>query len=304
MKRTLKSKVFILPTQEGVVFLFIGIVLFVIALAYAHNLAFSAAAVFMSIIMISAFFTNNNLSMLEVRGVQGVGGESGKAELHIAIHNKSRHQRFCLEGSLGGFTSLPISLEPGEGGTLSIALKGKRGPYRYERITLSTKFPFGLFRSWRNYRVSGTVFIYPDFKGELGLPVFQGGELKGGMPSSLEVESGSEEFFGHQTYREEDSLYRLDWKAYARERGLWSKVFKDPSSPRLEIDYTKVPLNNREEKLSQMARWIDQAETAGAFYKVYLEGMNLPNEWGRGMKYFRDCMEALSMWENQERLLR
>ena len=304
MKKVFKSKIFILPTREGVIFLSIGVVLFIIALAYTHNLAFSAAAVFMSIVMISAFFTNNNLSMLELRGVQGVGGESGKAELNVAVLNKSKHQRFCLEASLAGFHSLPISLEPGEGGTLSIPLKGERGLYRYERVTLSTKFPFGLFCSWRNYRVSGAVFIYPAFKGNLALPVFQGGDLKGGMPTSLEVESGSEEFFGHQRYREEDSLYRLDWKAYARERGLWSKIFKDPSSPRLGIDYERIPLKNREEKLSQMAQWIDQAETLGAFYRVYIEGVDLPEEWGRGMKYFRDCMEALSVWKNQERFLR
>ena len=304
MNRALNSKIFILPTKEGAVFLLIGVVLFIIALAYTHNLAFSAAAVFMSIIMISAFFTNNNLSMLEVRGVQALGGESGKAELKVAVLNKSPYQRFGLEGCLAGFTSLPITLEPGEGGILSIPLKGARGVYRYERITLATKFPFGLFRSWRNYRTSGTIFIYPDFKGNLTLPISQGGELKGGIPSSFEVESGSEEFFGHQKYREEDSLYRLDWKAYARERGLWSKVFKDPSSPRIGIDYDKIPLKGREEKLAQMAQWIEQAETVGVFYKVYLEGVNLPTEWGRGIKYFRNCMEALSIWEAEERILR
>ena len=303
MKRALKSKIFILPTREGLVFLLIGVVLFIIALAYTHNLAFSAAAVFMSIVMISAFFTNNNLSMLEVRGVQALGGESGKAELKVSVFNKSRHQRFCLECSLAGFTSFSLNLEGGEGGILSIPLKGERGIYRYERLTLSTKFPFGLFRSWRNYRIPGRAFIYPRFKGALALPVSRGGELKGGMPSSLEVGSGSEEFFGHRRYREEDSLYRLDWKAYARKRGLWNKIFKDPSIPRLGIDYDRIPLKEREDKLEQMAKWIDQAESLGAFYKVFLEGANLPTEWGRGAKYFQDCMEALSVWENRERVL-
>ena len=299
-----KSKIFIIPTREGLVFLLVGVVLFIIALAYTHNLAFSAAAVFMSIIMISAFFTNNNLSMLEIRGVRAIGGESGKAELKVAVFNKSRHQRFCFECSLAGSTSFLISLEPKEGGTVSIPLRGERGSYRYGRITLSTQFPFGLFRSWRNYQISGMFFIYPDFKGNLALTAFQGGDPKGGRLSSLETESGSEEFFGHQRYREEDSLYRLDWKAYARERGLWSKIFKDPSSLRFRIDYERIPLKEREEKLAQMALWIEQAEALGAFYKVYLEGASLPTAWGRGAKYFQDCMEALSVWKSEERILR
>ena len=83
---------------------------------------------------------------------------------------------------------------------------------------------------------------------------------------------GSEEFFGHERHREEDSLYRLDWKAYARERGLWSKIFKDPASPRFYFDYEGVPLKDREEKLSQMAGWIEQAESMGALYKIRLDG--------------------------------
>ena len=299
-----KSKIFILPTREGLVFLGMGVVLFVIALAYAHNLAFSAASIFMSIVMISAFFTNNNLSMLEVNNVQAHGGESGKAELRVTIFNKSRHQRFSLEASLGGFVSLSKNLEPGEWGTLTIPLKGERGCYHYNRITLATRFPFGLFRSWRHYRLSGSVMIYPEYKGKLRLPVFRGGEQKGGTPSSVELERGSEEFFGHQKHREEDSLYRVDWKAYAREKGLWSKIFKDPSSPRFLLDYDNMPLNDREERLSQMAKWMDRAETMGAFYKVCLEGVSFPGEWGRGEKYFRDCMEALSTWQCEERTLR
>lgn len=304
MKDISKTKIFILPTREGLNFLLIGVVLFVIALVYSHNLAFSAAAVFMSIIMISAFFTNSNLSKMEVRGVRTLGGESGKAELKVAIFNRSRHQRFDLECSLAGFSSLPMNLESGEGGTSTITLKGDRGRYLYKRVTLSTRFPFGLFRAWRNYKISGTVYIYPSPKGSLPLPRASGEGVKGETPSPVEIDSGSEEFFGHQRHREEDSLYRLDWKAYARERGLWSKVFKDPASPRFYFDYEGVRLKEREEKLSQMADWIDKAESMGAFYKIRLDGMGLPEEWGRGEKYFRDCMEALADQKSEERILK
>ena len=304
MNNTDKSKIYILPTKEGLLFLGAGVVLFIIALAYAHNLAFSAAAVFMSIVMISAFFTNNNLSMLEIKNIQAFGGESGKSELRITVLNKSRHQRFCLECSLAGFVSLPITLEAREWGVLTLPLKGDRGQYRYKRITLSTRFPFGLFRSWRYYRLPGTLFIYPGFKGNLGLPVFQGEGSRGEASLSIKHESGSEEFFGHQKHRQEHSLYRVDWKAYAREKGLWNKIFKDPSSPRFIFDYENVPIKDREEKLSQMAKWIDQAESMGAFYKVQLEDSELSKEWGRGERYFQDCMETLSTWKNEERILK
>ena len=304
MSTAAKSKIFILPTREGLAFLVVGVVLFVISLAYTHNLAFSAASIFMSVIMISAFFTNNNLSMLEVKNVQAFGGESGKAELKVAIFNKSRHQRFCLECSLAGFSSLPITLEPREWGTVAIRLKGTRGRYQYGRITLFTRFPFGLFRAWRNYRLSGAVLIYPEFKGKLPLPVFRGGGQRGDRPFSVGRESGSEEFFGHRKHNEADSLYRVDWKAYARERGLWNKVFEDPSSPGFSFDYEDIPLKDREEKLSQMAKWIEQAEAMGASYKIHLDGAEIAGKWGRGKKYFSDCMEALSLWESEEKTLK
>ena len=304
MSEISKSKIFILPTREGLLFLLIGVVLFIIALVYTHNLAFSAAAVFMSVILISAFFTNHNLSKMEMRSVRSFGGESGKAELKVAIFNGSRQQRFGLECSLGGFFSLPINLESGEGGTSTIALKGSRGRYHYKRMTLSTRFPFGLFRAWRNYRVRGTIYIYPSFKGNLLLPGCSGEGVKGEEMSQVEIDNGSEEFFGHKRHQEEDSLYRLDWKAYARERGLWGKVFTDPASPRFFFDYEKVPIKEGEEKLSQLAEWIKQAESMGALYKIRLEGIELPEEWGCGDKYFRDCMEALSGWKNEEKVLR
>ena len=304
MSEISKSKIFILPTREGLLFLLIGAVLFIIALVYAHNLAFSAAAVFMSIIMISAFFTNYNLSKMELRSVRALGGESGKAELKVAIYNGSRQQRFGLQCSLAGFSSLPINLESGEGGISTIALKGGRGRYQYKRMTLSTRFPFGLFRAWRNYGIGGVVYIYPDFKGNIPMPGSRGEGVKGEVVSEVEIDNGSEEFFGHKRHQEEDSLYRLDWKAYARERGLWSKIFKDPASPRFYFDYEGVPLDEREEKLSQLAGWMDQAESMGAFYKIRLDGVGLPEEWGRGEKYFRDCMEALSAWKSKERVLK
>ena len=63
-------------------------------------------------------------------------------------------------------------------------------------------------------------------------------------------QSGSEEFRGLRGYVPGDSLSQVDWKGYARGRGLNVKLFEEPASGRLWLRYDRTDELPLEQRLS------------------------------------------------------
>ena len=171
MSEVSKSKIFILPTREGLIFLLIAAVLFIIALRICTQPRFFCSGnFFVRHCDKYLFYQLQSLQdRIEKCSCHRWGEwESGVERLLFSIGSQAPALWF---GVLTGRVSFPCPsiLNPEKGGTATITLKGERGRYRYKRMTLTTRFPFGLFRSWRNYKVSGTVHIYPSLEGKPAL---------------------------------------------------------------------------------------------------------------------------------------
>ena len=104
---------------------------------------------------------------------------------------------------------------------------------------------------------------------------------------------GSDDFAGFRTYRPGDSIRKIAWKTYAREQGLLIKKFSGNAINEVILQWDDVlHLNTIEERLSQLCRWIIEAEKKNAVYSLKLPNKTI--ETGIGLAHQRHCLESLA----------
>jgi len=155
-------------------------------------------------------------------------------------------------------------------------------------------YPLGLFVCWRRLVLRGQVYIYPERRGEFPPPKASARGLthkESGSPQ----EGGPEDFYEHRLFRPGDSLHRVDWKAYARRRTLLSKRFGEPAPQRYRFDWRDLREPDVEDKLSQLAKWVDQAFHEHATFEMILP--HIKYSAGEGALHHQACLRALSVYD-------
>ena len=89
-------------------------------------------------------------------------------------------------------------------------------------------------------------------------------------------QSGSEEFQGLRGYVPGDSLAQVDWKGYARGRGLNVKLFEEPASGRLWLRYDRLEGVPVERRLSILCFWVQRLNRENRPFALALPGAELP----------------------------
>lgn len=286
------NRIFILPTRFGAYFIAIIFVLFLMSLSYGHSLAITGTFLFVSVVVVSAYYTNFNLSGLKCAQVKGnlslFAGEVfsyplmnswGKPRVDVDVELSLINRRSHQEIKLTGFASLAaLSRE-------EIKLSGelKRGVYKVKRIKVSTDFPFGLFRSW--------MFLEPSSE-ELEIYVYPALRIPGISSGRETTDSGGVlEFYEHTPYREGEETKRIDWKIYSRTHELYQKHYYDFSLREELIDrraYASYPI---EEQLSFLCFKVLELSHAGMTYALVLDDEK--PIWGHGKPFERECLSRL-----------
>jgi uncharacterized protein (DUF58 family) len=104
--------------------------------------------------------------------------------------------------------------------------------------------------------------------------------------------SGVDEWLGLRPFRDGDSPRQVDWKAYAREAPLLVKEYQPPGAELRLFDFAAVPLADTEGRLSQLARWVVDAEAQGERYGLTLPGVRVAPE--RGPAHRHRCLSLLA----------
>lgn len=88
-------------------------------------------------------------------------------------------------------------------------------------------------------------------------------------------------------------MRRVDWKASAREQGLYTKEFEGQGQFSPWLDWDTTPGSDMEAKLSQLTRWVLDAHAAGLAF-----GLRLPNVTLKPASdevHFREALKALAL---------
>lgn len=286
-----QRRIFILPTRQGMLFAAVLVIMLIGSINYNNSLGYLLTFLLASVAVVSILYTYRNLLQLKI----SVGnitpvfcGE--KIKISVVIDNSGLSQRFAVQAALPNSHSKSCDVEQDGWSSLTLAYRtDKRGVHHIPRITISTVFPLGLFRAWSYVRLNNAFLVYPEPVGESRLPYQWNQEqqqLRG-------YHKGSDDFAGLYTYTPGDPLGHIHWKAYAREQGLHTKKFGGNNEQELWLDWRVFNKPGTEARLSQLAKWVLEADMTEINYGLWLPGNRIPPSLGPMHK--QKCLKALAL---------
>lgn len=286
-----QRRIFILPTHRGLNFALLTALLLLIAFVYNNNLVYLLAFGLASIFFITILHSYNSLAGLVLQKGQNTAvfaGEAARFELHIS--NPVDVERHQLQITLEQTESL--TMQPQSKACVALyTLTQKRGWHTAGTVTISSTYPLGLFRVWSPTRFNLKTLVYPA-PSPLALPFPETPSTQAQQGANSK---GADDFYGLREYQPGDAIKQIHWKAYAKGQGLFSKLYGgDDSAAQIWLDYDYAPGQNTEERLSQLCRWVIDAERAGIVYGFAMPGLRLSPD--NGILHARKCLEALALF--------
>ena len=287
-----QRRVFILPTRGGIFFGVLLIVMLLGAINYNNSLAFTLTFLLASLSIVAMLHAYRNLLHLRVSVGHVMPVFCGEtARVAVILDNPRPGSRYAL--SLRFAKQAPLSGDVPGGGWSRFDLPlptNQRGRLPLPRITLRSSFPLGMFQAWSHVNLDSQLLIYPQPSPERKTPR----ETHNHLNLSGDRGRGSDDFAGLRTYQTGDSPHHLHWKAMAREQGLFTKQFGGDHAEELWLDWEALPGLDTEARLSQLARWVLDAEDAQHSYGLRLPGKQIP--LGHGPAHRHRCLEALALF--------
>ena len=263
-------RIYILPTRYGLIYAVLLFLMLLGAVNYGNNPAHLLTFLLGALGSNAIYLTWRNLRglCLACRGTAPVfAGQT--AHFVIELYADVR-ERPAIQLTFDGGDSLLIDLQAGSTSVLQeLALPAlPRGEHLPGRLTVSTQYPLGLFRAWCYVACNRPVLVYPK-PGESWLPPGSAGE----SGDDGNCGQGSEDFSGLRAYLPGDQPSQIDWKSYARERGLNTRMFSGQSAVPLWIRWDDAPGGTTEGRISALCRAVLDAESNGRHY-----GLATPEE--------------------------
>jgi uncharacterized protein (DUF58 family) len=287
-----RRHVYILPTRQGMLFALVLVCMLVGSINYALSLGFVLTFLLAGLGVIAMLHTWRNLAdlTLEAGRTQPVfAGE--EAHFGLIVADNRRRDRYAVAASYNAAHTLFFDVSADSRTEFAIPVaSAQRGWLAPGRLTVYTEFPLGLFRAWSYVALENRCLVYPRPAPSDSMPPLSGASGRAGGHASAK---GDDDFSGLRHYQHGDSLRRIDWKASAREQGMFTKQFQGASSVLLWLDW-QLAEGDTETRISQLTRWVLDAHAAGMSYGLRLPGIEVAPDTGES--HFRLCLERLALY--------
>lgn len=177
----------------------------------------------------------------------------------------------------------------------------QRGEHKIETLCLTSSYPLGFVRILKKSGSSQSYIVYPRPAGDVRLP---SSFIHRRDSRPLTDFGEGDDFAGVRAYMLGESQRHIDWKAVARGQPLMTKQFTAEAEGVVYLDFFALNSADVEEKLSQLAFWVIEAERAQRPYGLRLPDAEIPPAVGQS--HFHRCLRALSLFqvEPQHRSIR
>lgn len=282
-------------SRYGMVFIPVLAAMLLAAINYDNNLVYLILFLLGSMLIISAVYTYRNMAFLEIKpGHMWPVFAGGTFRYTLQVVNHAPHPLYSL--TFKRFDSRDdqrVRCDFLSSGAVQevefMEAAPRRGRYTLHDMEIASLFPFGLFRASIKAPLNWDYIVYPRLQGERPWPESEpdvrtqdDGHYRGG-----------ESFYGLRNYQAGESQRHIDWKAVARGRPLMVKEFASSGTGRLWFDWKQIDAFDPEEKLSQLAIWVVQADQVGVPYGLRLPEQNFTP--AMGPIYLQTCLTALAL---------
>lgn len=258
------------------------------AIGFANNLIYLLTFLLVSIAITAMVLANQNIAQLKitrVRFLESFAEEPSDIQILLESRNPQR-TLWELEFRVRG-KDIPLEKKILSGETLEVVVSWvptKRGWQKPPRVSVKSRYPFGLFRAWQRHRDKEEILVFASRRGSASLPFGAGGETD---QSSVGV------FKEHREYQSSDSWRRIDWKASARRQEILIKTYEEDEDQILMFQWEQTRgLPNYEERISQLALWVDLAYKRRLRYSLNIGTRKVPV--GSGKDHYLYCQTMLA----------
>lgn len=297
-----RQRVYILPTRQGLIFSVLLTAMLLGAINYNNSMAYLLTFLLASLMLVCMLHTYRNLAGLIISSEPARPVFAGEvAYFPMLIDNQHEGIKPALEFSTEKRRMIPwrktgpvliekVHVPANRKTRCKLPVKTHvRGLLSPSAVTVSTRYPLGLFRAWSSIQNNRRCIVYPRPSGNIPLPdtFLANPRGEGGG------KTGADDFVGFRHYRPGDSVRNIAWKALSREQPLLVKRFSGERGSRLVLSWHQLSgTGNTEDKLSQLSLWILQAEAAGHEYGLEIPGIFI--EPAQGENHRHACLEALA----------
>ena len=280
---------------------FVGLAFLLGAMWYAGASQNNAAAYLLlfvlgSVVLVSIPHTMMNLTRLNATAESMKPTFAGQeVAMPIEVMNESRALRRAITVSLPEFESareVMDEIAPGKAARATLRFPATtRGEHRIDGFSVTTVYPLGFLRSTKGFAADQRYIVYPKPAGESALP--QPRRRAGVNPAQPDVGEG-DDFAGVRAYVPGESQRHIDWKAVARGQAMMTKQFATESAGMLYLDFEATRFSDTEDRLSQLALWVIEAERARRPYGLRMPGVEIAPAVGDA--HFHRCLRTLALF--------
>lgn len=287
------------PTRSGLILFLVLLAMLMAAANYGNNMAYILTFLIFSLALVTFLQTRNNLKGLEIKNVMPQTAFAGSiVKFTLELHNPLSGRRSGIYIASPGAKSQndlfgPFSVEPFSSATAEISIPApKRGLFTLSQLIVLTIYPLAIFQSLNSVQVGKSYLVYPKPAGFLPWPAPT--ILSEGDGVSSEVKGG-DDFVGVHPYRPGESMHHIDWKAYARGGSLNIKEFSGGGSAELWFDWSALGGAGVESRLSQLTRWVLEADKQGSEFGLKLLDTTIGLD--SGASHTLKCLSALALFK-------
>ncbi len=286
-------RIYIFPTRYGFLFGVALALMLIGSLNYDSNLGLLFTFLFVSMGVVAILQTWKNLLELKISAANSAPCFAGQAAVFpITLSDSRGRDRPALRLRQRKMLTNTLFLPGGK--TQKIYLRidmPSRGEHPLGRLEVFSVFPYGFLRAWAYLEGDANVLVYPKPGHRSTLsstPEYENADAGDrGM--------GADDFVGLRPYRVGDAPRHLDWKAFARERGLVTRQFGGDRAEKLWIDWSALPKMETEQKLSLLCRMVLDASQRDLQFGLRLPDLEYqPND---GDIHKHRCLAALARFQ-------
>lgn len=291
-----RSRIYILPTRFGWAYAALLLVMLLGAMNYGNSMAFLLCFLLAGLGFVTMHHTHANLAHLQLRAGLAPPVFAGEpARFQIIVDNPSSQPRYSLTlapAARGAWPSTQADTPPRGQCALELQRLGqRRGWLAAPALRLSTEYPLGLFRAWTLAELETSTLVFPQ-------PAPPGREVPpsvGGSGAHASRPGGHDDFSGLRSYQHGDSARTIHWKSLPKTLQPMVKQFAEPLDRDCWLDWEQLAPLPLEARLSQLTRWVLDADAAQQRYGLRLPGRSFAP--GQGETHRLLCLKALALFE-------
>ena len=290
-------RIYILPTRLGFMYAVAVIAMGVGGMNYGNNLALMLSFLLTALGFVAMHHTHRNLAGLRIHALANEPVFAGQQlQIQLAIENPSLQLRLGLQAVINNSEdpahSQSVMVNGDTPTTLQLPLTSqRRGWLQIDRLTISTRYPFGLFRGWTALHLPIRCLVYPRPSERSNTPP----PTQFDSRHTQDMHRGDEEFAGLRSFHPGDSPRRIAWKAYAREQGLMVKQYAGTSISTCMFDWDALAGLDTELRLSRLCRWVLDSQQQGIAYGLKLPGFTAAPALSEAHR--SRCLQALALFQ-------